>query len=89
MLFVPINVPVILIFFIHDMDLIQKGVSATQSIVVDSKTGTRLIIDDIYIWDSSFEDFLSILNANWMSVYIKISHFLGRNASSVQREFNL
>ena len=32
---------------------------------------------------------LSILNFNWMSAYLKVSHFLWRNSSSVQREWNL
>ena len=55
------NGPVIFIVFIHDMDSTWKGVAATQGIVIDSKTGMRLIVDDIYSWDCSFEEFIEYL----------------------------
>ena len=56
--FVPINGLVIFIVFIHDMDSTFKGVAATRGIVVDAKTGRRLIVDDIYSWSRSFEEFI-------------------------------
>ena len=56
--FVPINGLVIFIVFIHDMDSTFKGVAATRGIVVDFKTGRRLIVDDIYSWSRSFEEFI-------------------------------
>ena len=61
MLFSPINGPVIFIFFIRDMDSTWKGVAATQGIVIDSKTGTRLIVDDIYSLAHSFVEFFEYL----------------------------
>ena len=66
----------VFIVFIHDMESTWKGVATTRGIVIDAKTGMRLIVDEIYSWDHSFEDLLSILNVNWMSAYLKISHFL-------------
>ena len=50
MSFGPINAPVIFIVFIHDMDSTWKGISNTRGIVIDAKSVTRLIVDDIYSW---------------------------------------
>ena len=47
MTFYPINGTVIFIVFIHDMNSTWKGVAMTRGIVIDAKTGTRLIVDDI------------------------------------------
>ena len=59
--FGPINGLVISIVFIHDMDSTWKGVFATLGIFIDTKTGMRLIVDDIYISDCYFEDFIDYL----------------------------
>ena len=50
--------PIIFIVFIHDMESTQKGVAATRGIVVDAKTSMRLIVDEIYSWACSIEDFI-------------------------------
>ena len=56
-----INGPVIFIFFIHDMESTWKGVAARRGIFIDDKNGMRLIVDDIYSWARSFEDFIEYL----------------------------
>ena len=58
MKFGPINGPIIFIFFIHDMESTRKGVSATRGIVVDAQTSMRLIVEEIYSWARSIEDFI-------------------------------
>ena len=61
MKFGPINGPIIFIVFIHDMESTWKGVATTRGIVIDAKTSMRLIVDEIYSWDRSFEDFIEHL----------------------------
>ena len=61
MTFGPINGPMVFIVFIHDMESTWKGVATTRGIVIDAKTGMRLIVDEIYSWDHSFEDFIEYL----------------------------
>ena len=61
MTFGPINGPMVFIVFIHDMESTWKGVATTRGIVIDAKTGMRLIVDEIYSWARSFEDFIEYL----------------------------
>ena len=68
-----INGPVIFIVLVHDTDSTWKVVAATRGIVIDSKTGTRLIVDDIYIWDCSFEEFIEYLKCR---LYVCLSQNL-------------
>ena len=87
--FVPINGPVILIVLIHDMESTWKEVSATRGIVIDAKNGTRLIVDDIYIWGRYFQGLIEHLKCQLdVCLYQNILLSL-KNASYVQRESNL
>ena len=57
----PVNGPVIFIIFIHDMDATWKGLATTRGIVMDARTGTRIIVDDIFSWAPTFEAFIKYL----------------------------
>ena len=59
--FGPVNGPVIFIIFIHDMDATWKDLARTKGIVFDVRTGTRIIVDDIFSWAPTFEDFIKYL----------------------------
>ena len=89
MQFGPINVPIIFIVFIHDMDSTWKGVAATRGIIIYAKTGTRLIVDEIYSWDRYFEEFIEYLKCQ-LDVCLSQNLSLSlKNAFSVHREWNL
>ena len=60
--FGPVNGPVIFIIFVHDMDGTWKAVAATRGLDLSSgKIGTRIIVDDIFSWADTFENFLAYL----------------------------
>ena len=59
--FGPVNGPVTFIIFIHDMDQTWKAHAKTRGIVIDKKTNTRIIVDDIFSWAPSFELALAYL----------------------------
>ena len=59
--FGPVNGPVIFIVFIHDMDCTWKELGRKRGIVFDSKTDTRIIVDDIFNWADTFETFIKYL----------------------------
>ena len=48
--FGPVNGTATFIVFIHDMDTTWKAVAVTEGIVIDCKTNTRIIVDDIFSW---------------------------------------
>ena len=81
--FGPINDPVIFIVFIHDVDATWKGVAAARGVFIDEK----LVLGSSLMKSTAglvlLRSLLSILNSNRISAYLKISHFLLRNASSV------
>ena len=47
--------------FIHDMDSTWKGLTKTRDVVIDAKTGIRIIVDGIFSWAPTFEDFIKYL----------------------------
>ena len=47
--------------FIHDMDETWNDLARTRGIVFDLGTGTRIIVDDILSWASTFEIFIKYL----------------------------
>ena len=59
--FGPVNGPVIFIIFIHDMDATWKELASAKGIIFDSRTGTRIIVDDIFSWAPTFESFIEYL----------------------------
>jgi len=46
--FEPVNGPVIIVIFIHDMDSAWKSLDRTRGILFDVNLGTRIIVDDIF-----------------------------------------
>ena len=59
--FGPVNGPVIFIVFIHDMDATWKDLARSRGIIICDKLGTRIIVDDIFSWAPTFEDFIAYL----------------------------
>ena len=59
--FGPVNGPVIFIIFIHDMDATWKDLARSRGIIICDKLGTRIIVDDIFSWAPTFEDFIAYL----------------------------
>ena len=45
----PVNGPVIFVIFMHDMDVTWKELASSKGGFIGAKTGTRIIVDDIYI----------------------------------------
>ena len=43
------------------MDATWKGLATTRGIVIDARTGTRIIVDDIFSWAPTFEAFIKYL----------------------------
>ena len=59
--FGPVNGPVIFIIFIHDMDATWKELARKRGIIICDKLGTRIIVDDIFSWAPTFDDFIKYL----------------------------
>ena len=59
--FGPVNSPVIFIDFIHDVDATWKECAMSKGLVFDARTGTRLIVDDIFSWAKTFAEFTKYL----------------------------
>ena len=59
--FGPINGPVIFIVFIHDMNSTWNELARRRGLTLDTGTNTRVIIDDIFSWAQTFDDFLTYL----------------------------
>ena len=59
--FGPVNGPVIFIIFIHDMDATWKELATERGIVISDDLGTRIIVDDIFSWAPTFDDFIKYL----------------------------
>ena len=59
--FGPMNGPVIFVIFIYDMDATWKGLATYRGIVIDAKTGTRIIVDNICNCAPTFYDFIKYL----------------------------
>ena len=57
----PVKWPCHIWFFIHDMDSTWKGLAKTKGITIDARTGTRIIVDNIFSWAPTFEDFIKYL----------------------------
>ena len=52
--FGPVNGPFIFIVFMHDLDTSWKANAVKRGIVIDKRTKTRIIVDDIHSWASSY-----------------------------------
>ena len=59
--FGPVNGPVIFVIFIHGMDATWKEFATSRGIIIDARTGTRIIVDDIFSWAPTFDDFIKYL----------------------------
>ena len=59
--FGPVNGPVIFIVFIHDLDSTWKELARSRGIVLDAKAGTKIIVDDIFSWARTFDEFIAYL----------------------------
>ena len=59
--FGPVNGPVIFIVFIHDMDATWKDLASSRGIIFDARTGTRIVVDDIFSWAPTFDAFIKYL----------------------------
>lgn len=49
------------VVFIHDLDCTWKKVAQKDGIFFSAQTGTRIIVDDIFSWARSFEEFITYL----------------------------
>ena len=88
--FGPMNGPVIFVIFIYDMDATWKGLATYRGIVIDAKTGTRIIVDDIFSWAPTFDDFIKYLTCQQqVCLSQNLSLYLWRNAYFVQRGWSL
>ena len=47
--------------FIHDMDATWKELARKRGIVICDALGTRTIVDDIFSWAPTFDDFIKYL----------------------------
>ena len=56
-----VNGLVIFIIFIHDMDATWKDLAKSRGIIICDKLGTRIIVDDIFSWAPTFDEFISYL----------------------------
>ena len=59
--FGPVNGPVIFVIFIHDMNVTWKELAASKGVFIGAKTGTRIIVDDIFSWAPTLDDFIKYL----------------------------
>ena len=53
--FGPVNGPVIFTMFIHDLNSTWQYLAHNCGIIFDAKTGTTIIVDDIFSWVPSFD----------------------------------
>jgi hypothetical protein len=67
--FRPVNGPVIFIVFILDMDYNWKAVVISRGINIALKTGTHIIVGDIYGWALDFGSFIKYLGCQ-LDVYL-------------------
>ena len=59
--FGPINGPVIFIVFIHDMNSTWNELARRRGLSLNTGTNTRVIVDDIFSWAQTFDNFLLYL----------------------------
>ena len=59
--FGPVNGPVIFIVFIHDLNSTWQDLARNRGIKFDVKTGTTIIVDDIFSWAPTFETSLAYM----------------------------
>ena len=59
--FGPVNGPVIFIVFIHDLNSTWQELAHNRGIKFDVKTGTTIIVDDIFSWAPTFETSLAYM----------------------------
>ena len=57
----PVNGPVIFVIFIHVMDVTWKELATSKGIFIGAKTGTRIVVGDIFSWAPIFDDFINYL----------------------------
>ena len=83
--FGPTNGPATFINFIHDIDSIWKELSKSHGITIDDNTNTRIIVDDIVSWATSFKHSLLymrcqliVCRAYRLSLNLAKSHFFPR-----------
>ena len=50
-----VNDPVIFVLFICDLNSTYQDLAHNRSIIFDAKTGSTIIVDDIFSWDPPFE----------------------------------
>ena len=56
--FGPLNGPVIFIVFIHDLDSTWKALACSRKLTIDDSQNTRLIVDNIFGWAKTFNNFI-------------------------------
>ncbi len=56
--FGPINGPATFINFIHDVDSQWKALAANSGLVIDGKTNTKIIVDNIFSWGKTLDEAL-------------------------------
>ena len=59
--FGPVNGPVIFVVFIHDLDSTWQDLARTRGIVFDPKTGTTIIVDDVFSWAPTFKQAIAYM----------------------------
>ena len=59
--FGPVNGPVIFIVFIHDLNSSWQDLAHTRGIIFDAKTGSTIIVDDIFSWAPTFEEAIAYM----------------------------
>ena len=59
--FGPVNGPVIFIIFIHDLDSTWKALATKRGLTIDETLNTKIIVDDIFSWAKTFEEFMAML----------------------------
>lgn len=67
MLFRPVNGPTIFIMFAHDMDISWNELAKSNDIVIDERTNTKLIVDDILSWAITYGIALQYLQCKLIS----------------------
>ena len=88
--FGPVNGPVVFIVLIFDVDDTWKDVARSRCIIIDAKTNTKIIVDDVLGWARTFEiaiEFwkaqLDVCMAENLSMSLKKSHIFPRRMEFV------
>ena len=59
--FGPVNGRVIFIIFIYDLDSTWKSLAESRGLTIDETLTTRIIVDDIFSWAKTFDEFIHYL----------------------------